>query len=46
MNKILRLAALVAVIGTAVLSYSLPQAKTATAHTSFLPMPFPTPTGR
>ncbi len=39
MNKILRLAALVAVIGTAVLSYSLPQGKTASMHASQFPYP-------
>ena len=40
MNKIVRLAALAAVIGTAVLSYSLPQTKVTSTH--MIPPP-PTP---
>ena len=44
MNKIVRLIALAAVVGTAVLSYSLPQtkaAKTASASASFVGFPVP-----
>lgn len=33
MNKIVRIAALAAVVGTAILSYSLPQTKSTTAPT-------------
>ena len=40
MNKIVRLIALAAVVGTAVLSYSLPQTKT-TATVSDFPFPIP-----
>lgn len=40
MNKIFRLIALAAVVGTAVLSYSLPQAKTST---NSVPTSFPWP---
>ncbi len=43
MNKIVRLIALAAVVGTAVLSYSLPQTKAASAFTSLHAIP-PAPT--
>ncbi len=44
MNKIVRLIALAAVVGTAVLSYSLPQTKLTSAYTAphMIPPP-PTP---
>ena len=41
MNKIVRIAALAAVVGTAILSYSLPQAKTASGSNSIMPIPAP-----
>ena len=40
MNKIVRIAALAAVVGTAILSYSLPQSKSAKF---ILPTPCPIP---
>ncbi len=41
MNKIFRLIALAAVVGTAVLSYSLPQS--AKASSNFVPASYPLP---
>ena len=41
MNKIIRLVALAAVVGTAVLSYSLPQNTKATSNSSFTAVPWP-----
>ena len=41
MNKIIRLIALAAVVGTAVLSYSLPQNAKATSNPSVTAVPWP-----
>ena len=42
MNKIFRLIALAAVVGTAVLSYSLPQSAKTSSNSSFTSYPWPT----